>query len=156
MFYILVPDWAMSRRHAAHLGTALKRKRAYNAHMDMNEAVSRAISAERSAAKLTIKELAEKSGIPERTLIRVLKGERDINVMQISKLAPVFGVYPHELIKSAESLIERDRRGLVVDLSGVDTEESRKAQALERMRRKVDLAAYESEHKDAYIEGDAA
>lgn len=55
--------------------------------------------------------------------------ERDINVMQISKLATVFGVYPHELIKSAESLIERARRGLVVDLSGVDTEESRKAQA---------------------------
>lgn len=51
---ILMPNWAMSRRHAAHLGTILKRKRAYNAHMDMNEAVSRAISAERSAAKLTI------------------------------------------------------------------------------------------------------
>ncbi len=58
--------------------------------------------------------------IPERTLIRVLKGERDINVLQIAKLAPVFGLYPHEIMDSAEKLIERADRGTVPDLSTTD------------------------------------
>ncbi|RYN04954.1 helix-turn-helix domain-containing protein [Bifidobacterium animalis] len=124
--------------------------------MDMNEAVSRVISAERSAAKLTIKELAEKSGIPERTLIRVLKGERDINVMQISKLAPVFGIYPHELIESAESFVERDRRGSVANLSGVDEENERFADITDGIPsdfgswQQSDQVAFIAEHPDLF------
>lgn len=92
--------------------------------MDINEAISRVLSAERSAAHLTIKELSAQADIPERTLIRVLKGERDINVLQIAKLAPVFGLYPHEIMDSAEKLIERAERGNVPDLSttAVDTD----------------------------------
>lgn len=62
--------------------------------------------------------------IPERTLIRVLKGERDINVLQIAKLAPVFGLYPHEIMDSAEKLIERADRGTVPDLSTTDIDSS--------------------------------
>lgn len=90
--------------------------------MDINEAISRVLSAERSAAHLTIKELSAQADIPERTLIRVLKGERDINVLQIAKLAPVFGLYPHEIMDSAEKLIERAERGNVPDLSTTDTD----------------------------------
>lgn len=67
-------------------------------HMDMNEATSKAIAAERSAAHLTIKELAKKANLNERTLIRLLQNERNINVIQLAQLAEVFGVYPHELI----------------------------------------------------------
>lgn len=88
--------------------------------MDINEAISRVLSAERSAAHLTIKELSAQADIPERTLIRVLKGERDINVLQIARLAPVFGLYPHEIMDSAEKLIERAERGNVPDLSTTD------------------------------------
>lgn len=55
-------------------------------------------------------------------MIRVLKGERDINVLQIAKLAPVFGLYPHEIMDSAEKLIERAERGNVPDLSTTDTD----------------------------------
>lgn len=80
------------------------------------------LSAERSAAHLTIKELSAQADIPERTLIRVLKGERDINVLQIAKLAPVFGLYPHEIMDSAEKLIERAERGNVPDLSTTDVD----------------------------------
>lgn len=90
--------------------------------MDINEAISRVLSAERSAAHLTIKELSAQADIPERTLIRVLKGERDINVLQIAKLAPVFGLYPHEIMDSAEKLIERAERGNVPDLSTTDAD----------------------------------
>lgn len=78
--------------------------------MDMNEATSKAIAAERSAAHMTIKELASKSGVPERTLIRLLKNERNINVIQIAQIADAVGIYPHELIESAERFIERDER----------------------------------------------
>ena len=89
--------------------------------MDINEAISKVLSAERSAAHLTIKELSAESDIPERTLIRVLKGERDINVLQIAKLAPVFGLYPHEIMTSAENLMTRADREDVPDLSSTTT-----------------------------------
>ena len=78
--------------------------------MDINEATAKAIAAERSAAGLTIKELSEKSGVPERTLIRMLKNERDIKVTQIAQLAEVFGINPHELIEEAEKFITRAAR----------------------------------------------
>lgn len=86
--------------------------------MDMNEATSKALAAERAAARLTIKELARKSGLNERTLIRILQGERNINVLQIAQLAAVFDVYPHEIIETAERFLQRDERG-DVDLAGV-------------------------------------
>lgn len=78
--------------------------------MDINEATAKAIAAERSAAGLTIKELSEKSGVPERTLIRMLKNERDIKVTQIAQLADVFSINPHELIEEAEKFIARAAR----------------------------------------------
>ena len=78
--------------------------------MDINEATAKAIAAERSAAGLTIKELSEESGVPERTLIRMLKNERDIKVTQIAQLSEVFGINPHELIEEAEKFIDRAAR----------------------------------------------
>ncbi|WP_270416406.1 helix-turn-helix domain-containing protein [Bifidobacterium pseudolongum] len=78
--------------------------------MDINEATAKALSAERAASGLTIKELSEESGIPERTLIRVLKGERDINMLQIAKLAPIYGMQPHEIVVEAEQYIVREKR----------------------------------------------
>lgn len=76
--------------------------------MDINEAVARAINAERGAANLTIKQLAEKSGIPERTLIRILKAERDIKVDQLAMLADAFGITPSQLVQESENLQSRD------------------------------------------------
>jgi transcriptional regulator with XRE-family HTH domain len=81
--------------------------------MDINEATAKAIAAERSAAGLTIKELANRSGVPERTLIRMLKNERDIKILQIAQIANVFNLYPHEIVDEAEHFMERDTRGSV-------------------------------------------
>lgn len=78
--------------------------------IDMNEATAKAIAAERAAAGLTTKRLAEESGIPERTLIRILKAERDIKVTQLAQLADVFNLYPHELIEEAERFQRRAQR----------------------------------------------
>ena len=83
--------------------------------MDINEATAKAIAAERSAAGLTIKELAEKSRVPERTLIRLLKNERDIKVTQIAQLAEVFNIAPYELIEEAEKYIARAARNERID-----------------------------------------
>lgn len=78
--------------------------------MDINEAMSKSISAERAAAGLTIKELAEKSTINERTLLRLLKSERNINVRHVALLAEVFDLKPHELVKQAEIYMQRELR----------------------------------------------
>lgn len=75
--------------------------------MDMNEAVAKALSAERGAAGLTIKELSDKSRIPERTLVRLLKSERDIKVNQLEKLASVFGITPMKLLEEATDFKHR-------------------------------------------------
>lgn len=48
--------------------------------------------------------------MPERTLIRMLKNERDIKVTQIAQLSEVFGINPHELIEEAEKFADRADR----------------------------------------------
>ncbi|MBW3088794.1 helix-turn-helix transcriptional regulator [Bifidobacterium sp. 82T24] len=123
--------------------------------MDINEATAKALSAERSAADLTIKDLARKSGIPERTLIRILKGERNINVIQIAQLSSVFGIYPHEVIESAERFIERAERGPVDLHDASSASASDDADAEARVRRALaklnksdhTLASYHDENK---------
>lgn len=80
--------------------------------MDMNEAVAKAISAERSIADLTVRELAAASGIPERSLMRVLTAERDIKVNQVADLAAALHVYPHEILEHAEQILARSRRDI--------------------------------------------
>lgn len=80
--------------------------------MDMNEAVAKAISAERSIADLTVRELAAASGIPERSLMRVLTAERDIKVNQVADLAAALRVYPHEILEHAEQILARSRRDI--------------------------------------------
>ena len=127
--------------------------------MDINEAISRVLSAERSAAHLTIKELSAQADIPERTLIRVLKGERDINVLQIAKLAPVFGLYPHEIMDSAEKLIERAERGNVPDLSTTDVDTDADAAIDEDVERASadddsmvpDMSGWSADEQAAYV-----
>jgi len=85
-------------------------KMSYAVHMDMNEAVAKAISAERNVAGLTVRKLAELAGIPERSLMRVLQAERDIKVNQVEQLAHALRLYPHEIIEHAEVILERSTR----------------------------------------------
>lgn len=80
--------------------------------MDMNEATAKAITAERAIADLTVRELSERSGIPLSSLMRILGAEREIKVNQIAKLAEALALYPHEIIESAENILDRDGRDL--------------------------------------------
>ena len=92
--------------------------------MDINEAMAKSISAERAAAGLTIKELAEKSTINERTLLRLLKSERNINVRHVALLAEVFDLKPHELVKQAEIYMQRELRKKMEQLEPEPSEPS--------------------------------
>lgn len=78
--------------------------------MDMNQAVAKAIAAERSIAGLTVRELSERSGIPMSSLMRVLGAQREIKVNQVELIASALEIYPHEIIETAEALIERESR----------------------------------------------
>lgn len=144
--------------------------------MDMNEATSKAIAAERSAAHLTIKELAKKANLNERTLIRLLQNERNINVIQLAQLAEVFRVYPHELIEAAERFIERAERGpvslsvepdsddatardyyaMAAKHGDIEAEQERERRVEETKRiladNPMELAAYTDPDKEKYIE----
>jgi transcriptional regulator with XRE-family HTH domain len=75
----------------------------------MNEAMAKAIAAERAISGMTVKQLAEQSGIPERTLHRMLLAERDIKIDQLAMVADAFEVAPHYLMARAEEI--RDRTG---------------------------------------------
>lgn len=78
--------------------------------MDINEATSKAIGAERAIAGVTIRELAEKAGIPLTSLQRVLQADREIKINQIAKIAAALDVYPHEIVEHAERIMERENR----------------------------------------------
>lgn len=68
-----------------------------------NLAMAAEIRAERAAyrPKLSVKELARRSGIAYGTLNRILSGERDINTTQISRIAVVLGTTPAKLMDGA-------------------------------------------------------
>lgn len=83
--------------------------------MDMNEAVAKALQAERAIADLTVRALAKKAGIPERSLMRVLLAERDIKINQVAQLAAAMDLYPHEILERAEQILTRHQRTLAGD-----------------------------------------
>jgi transcriptional regulator with XRE-family HTH domain len=91
-------------------GIAAAESGRYAARMDMNQAVAKAIGAERTIASMTVRELAAAAGIPERSLMRILTAERDIKVNQVAELAAALRVYPHELIAAAEQILARSER----------------------------------------------
>lgn len=78
--------------------------------MDMNEAVAKAIGAERDIAGITIRELSAKAEIPQSSLMRVLQAEREIKVNQVAAIAAVLKLYPHEIIEHAEIILSRANR----------------------------------------------
>lgn len=89
----------------------------------MNEATARAIGAERKIADMTVRDLAAAAGIPERSLMRVLQAERDIKVNQVARIASALGIYPHELVETAEQILVRQQRGPIA-LAPVATDDS--------------------------------
>lgn len=62
-----------------------------------------AINAERAAQGLTIKELARRAGIGERTLLRINGLERDLDFQQIEQIARALNVAVSSLTLAAEA-----------------------------------------------------
>lgn len=74
----------------------------------LNAALAATLNGERVRAGLTFAELAKRSGISERTLMRLLSTvERDIDVRVLAILADIFHTSPSALLADAEDWMSR-------------------------------------------------
>lgn len=94
----------------------------YNLSMDMNQAVAKAIAAERAIAGLTVRQLSAVSGVPISSLMRILSAEREIKVTQLEQLATAFGITPVDIILRAQEIRERTEAQPLPVVDEVDTE----------------------------------
>lgn len=68
---------------------------------DINRAVAAELRAAKGVAKLPVRVLVERTGIPTATLNRLLNGERDIKVSQLYALTDALNVSPVKLVERA-------------------------------------------------------
>ena len=61
-------------------------------HSDLSLALAAQVRAEMGAARLSTRALARASGVPERTLARLISGERTIDVAQLDMLCRALDV----------------------------------------------------------------
>lgn len=74
----------------------------------LNAAVAAELEGERAAADLTLRELAEASGVSYRTLQRLLKSrERHIDVNVLGQLAATFRTTPEAIVAAARERMAR-------------------------------------------------
>jgi len=66
------------------------------------QALAAQLRAERAAAGLTIDQLSEASGVPKQTLMRYLKGTRDIPMSTFYALAEGLGLPAETILARAE------------------------------------------------------
>lgn len=69
---------------------------------ELHRAFVAQVAAERAAAKLTLQDLVERTGMPERSLVRYLTGERPMPVNVQIQLAEIFGISMSALWLRAE------------------------------------------------------
>lgn len=84
----------------------------------VNDAVVREIKAERARRGLTQRELAEESGIPYRTFVRYMSGERLLSIDQMHRIGLALGMSGPELLMEA-----RRRDGAAFDSPDEPTSE---------------------------------
>lgn len=97
----------MSKNHVFILEYRVFQNEMYNLSMDMNQAVAKAIAAERAIAGLTVRQLSAVSGVPVSSLMRILGAEREIKVTQLEQLATAFGITPVDILIRAQEIRER-------------------------------------------------
>ena len=102
----------MSKIHVFILEYCVFRNEMYNLSMDMNQAVAKAIAAERAIAGLTVRQLSAVSGVPVSSLMRILGAEREIKVTQLEQLATAFGITPVDILIRAQEIRERSEARL--------------------------------------------
>lgn len=71
---------------------------------DHNERIAAALRGFKAEAKLSVRVLFERTGIPTATLNRNLNGEREITVAQMAVLADAMGVTPMHVMRRAEEM----------------------------------------------------
>lgn len=75
----------------------------------LNEALAAELRAERGVTGKTFGSLETETGIPERTLMRIFKGERDLRASHLILLTTALGVTPADLIARAEKRAAGDK-----------------------------------------------
>ena len=102
----------MFKNHIFILEYRVFQNEMYNLSMDMNQAVAKAIAAERAIAGLTVRQLSAVSGVPVSSLMRILGAEREIKVTQLEQLATAFGITPVDILIRAQEIRERSEARL--------------------------------------------
>jgi transcriptional regulator with XRE-family HTH domain len=74
--------------------------------VDINDAVAEQLRRERGAQRISIAELARRSGIPEVSLGRYLNGKREINIAVLANVAHALGVEPAVVFTEAQRRLD--------------------------------------------------
>lgn len=74
----------------------------------INAAVAAELRAERGAQKITVEALAQRSGVPKRTLLRLLNAERGIAMEPLTAIAGALNVPVSLVVSRAEERLERE------------------------------------------------
>ena len=82
------------------------------------------LRAERAASGMTVDQLAEKSGVPKRTLMRLLNEQRGIDIAHLASLADAVGLTLAEFVGRATARLSdpttRDDHMLIAKTSDED------------------------------------
>lgn len=107
--------------------------RPFDPAVGLNAAVAAVLEGERAAARMTLQELADVSGVSYRTLQRLLSSrDRHIDLATLDQLARAFRTTPERIIAGAQ---ERMARG---EHHSVDPDEAERAREVaRRVRKKV-------------------
>ena len=74
------------------------------------DSIAATLRAERARARLTMDELAERSGLSKSTIVRLEAGRRAPDTDQLAQLAAVFGLKVSEILRAAEASAHRVTR----------------------------------------------
>ncbi|KFI67750.1 helix-turn-helix domain-containing protein [Bifidobacterium magnum] len=107
--------------------------------MDMNTAMAKALQARRAVVGITLRELSARAGIPSTTLDRIMHGTRNINVINLHKLAQAMNVTVPDLFEDAQKIIDRDQNSHIKETENA-------------IAQNLGLAAYEDDNKENYFE----
>lgn len=72
-------------------------------HTELSLALAAQFRAEMGVARLSTRALAQKSGVPERTLARLISGDRTIDVAQMDKLCRALGLSIATMLERANA-----------------------------------------------------
>ena len=107
----------------------------------LTSGVAEVLRAERGARRMTVKEVVKASGVPERSLLRVLSGDHDISVSQIARIAAALGVTGEYVMREAERRAGATIQGVTPQKGGLPATERAQAKAdAERLARRVTKA----------------